>query len=133
MFDWMSANGLRGRVMLGYGMAHDDPRTASATECRYDACIEIPEGMAPAKFAELEPRRLPGGAYVRMRFVGPHSELGHAARKLREQWSAKHGMSICARRPLLEIYLDDPEFCQPQKLRTDVCLPVETVSGRNVA
>lgn len=133
MFDWLSRRGLRGKVHRGYGMALDDPRRVPPAECRYDACIEVPEAMPAGELEMLLPQRLPGGPYVRLRCVGPHSELGATAKKLREQWSGQHGMHICPRRPMLEIYLDDPAFCDPARLRTDLCLPIALSSSRHTA
>lgn len=133
MFTWMSRHGLRGRIDRGFGMAHDDPRITPASECRYDACIELSPQLAHVGTSELAPQRLPGGPYARHRYIGPHAELGNVARTLREQWSTRNGLAIAADRPLVEIYMDDPAFCDAQRLRTDVCLPLAFVDSRHVA
>ncbi len=133
MFAWMSRHGLRGKVHRGYGMALDDPRKVPAAQCRYDACIEVPDQLPLSAWSELLPQRLPGGPYARLRYVGPHSELSGIAKNLREQWTGKHGLSVCSRRPMIEIYLDDPASCRPERLRTDVCLPIAFSSSRAVA
>ena len=133
MFAWMSRHGLRGVVNRGYGMAHDDPRTTASQDCRYDACIELSLNLNGTALADLAPQRLPGGAYARHRYIGPHTELGTVARTLREQWSSRHGLSIAPERPLVEIYLDDPSMCEPKRLRTDICLPIAFVDNRSVA
>lgn len=133
MFDWLSRNGLRGIVDRGFGMAHDDPRTTAGADCRYDACIEVPQNLPRDVVAELAPLRLPSGPYAKHRFIGPHSQLGAVARDLREQWSSRHGLSIAVARPLVEIYLDDPGFCEPKRLRTDICLPIAFNDNRIVA
>ncbi len=133
MFVWMSHHGLRGKVSRGYGMALDDPRKVPLARCRYDACIEVPEHLPASALNTLLPQRLPAGPYARLRCVGPHSELGATAKNLREQWSGKHGLAVCAKRPMIEIYIDDPAFCHPSRLRTDLCLPIAFSSGRAVA
>lgn len=133
MFAWMGRFGLRGVVKRGFGMAHDDPRKVPGPECRYDACIELPPDLPKGARDELHDQRLPGGPYARHRFVGPHTELGRAARQLREQWASRHGLDIADDRPLVEIYLDDPAFCDAGRLRTDICLPVVFVDKRSVA
>lgn len=133
MFDWMSKHGLRGVVNRGFGMAHDDPRTTAPQNCRYDACIELPQHLQSAALVDLAPQRLPGGPYAKHRYIGPHADLGAVARSLREQWSNRHGLGIAQDRPLVEIYLDDPGFCEPKRLRTDICLPIAFVESRHVA
>ena len=123
MFDWLDANGLRGIVDRGYGLAHDDPRVTPAEHCRYDACIEIPNAPQES-WQQMMPQRLPGGAYHRHRHVGPHSTIGSEIRRIRESWNAPNGLVVAVGRPLVEIYMDDPKFCEPENLRTDLCLPV---------
>lgn len=133
MFDWMATYRLRGRIKLGYGLAHDDPRVTPAAKCRYDACIEAPDYLPAAAYAGVMPAKLPGGPYARLRCVGPHSELGVMARRLRDEWTGKHGLELCSIRPMIEIYLDDPATCEPTRLRTDICLPIAFGSARSVA
>lgn len=124
MFRWMGQYGLRGVVNRGYGMAHDDPRVVPAENCRYDACIEVQRHLPPGATDQLVRTTLPGGPYARYRFTGPHTELGNVARRLRDEWTGRHGLGIANDRPMVEVYLDDPATCEPRRLRTDICMPV---------
>lgn len=133
MFDWLNRHRLRGVVSRGFGMALDDPRRVAPDQCRYDACIDMPEQLAPSAWENMMPQRLPGGAYVRRRYVGPHNQIGAAVKEMRETWCAAPGIKLAADRPLVEIYLDDPLTCPPEKLRTDLCMPIAFVEGRDVA
>lgn len=133
MFDWLDRNGLRGEVKRGFGMAFDDPRTTAAEKCRYMACIDMPEGLAPSAWEEMMPQGLPGGAYARHRHVGKHEAISSVIRTIREQWCNRTGVVLAKGRPLVEIYLDDPKFCEPDKLRTDLCLPVAFAEELEVA
>lgn len=124
MFDWLRMHGLRGTVKRGFGMAFDDPRLVPAERCRYQACIDLPEGLPASAWANMTPQSLPGGAYLRYRHVGSHSGISSVISTIRDSWCSGSGVVLAPRRPLVEIYLDDPLFCQPEKLRTDLCLPV---------
>lgn len=133
MFAWLDRSGLRGKVTRGFGIAHDDPSTVPAERRRYDACIDLPEALPPSAFEHMLPQRLPGGAYARRRFVGPHSDIGTAFSEMRDQWRSATGVVVATDRPFVEIYLDDPKFCAPEKLRTDLCIPVAFAHNRDVA
>jgi AraC family transcriptional regulator len=127
MFDWLDCQCLRGTVKRGFGMAHDDPRFTSPEKCRYDACIDFPELLPASAWAGLTPQNLPGGAYARYRHIGDHREISGVLRDIRNQWCGSAGITLAKERPLVEIYLDDPKFCAPETLRTDLCLPVAFV------
>ncbi|MGD9670428.1 MAG: GyrI-like domain-containing protein [Hyphomicrobiaceae bacterium] len=127
MFDWLDSQCLRGAVKRGFGMAHDDPRVTAPEKCRYEACIDMPELLPASAWEGLLPQRLPGGAYARYRHVGDHSEISGVIRDIRNSWVSSAGVTLANKRPLVEIYLDDPKFCAPEKLRTDLCLPVAFV------
>lgn len=124
MFDWLDRNCLHGKVKRGFGMAFDDPRKTVAEKCRYMACIDMPDMLPTPAWEDMIPQGLPGGAYARHRLVADHSHISDVIRDIRDQWSNRAGVVLAKGRPLVEIYLDDPKFCEPEKLRTDVCLPV---------
>lgn len=124
MFDWLDRNNLRGHVQRGFGMAFDDPRVTAADKCRYMACIDMPEALPASAWDDMMPQNLPGGAYARHRHVGDHGNISGVIRTIREEWSNRTGVVLAKGRPLVEIYLDDPKFCDPEKLRTDLCIPV---------
>ncbi|MCB1519524.1 MAG: GyrI-like domain-containing protein [Hyphomicrobiaceae bacterium] len=133
MFTWMEKQRLRGVVDRGYGLAHDDPRVVPAAKCRYDACIEMTSAIRPAALDGLGHQRLPSGAYARKRHVGSHDGLADALRHMRSTWSSRHGLEVSPTRPVVELYLDDPMYVRPERLRTDICLPISFASDRIVA
>lgn len=130
MFAWLERHGLRGPTDRGYGLAHDDPRVCAPENCRYDACVEVPDHLPAEAFEGLTKQRLPSGAYARKRHIGPHGDLSTVMREMRLTWSSRHGLELCRKRPALEIYLDDPKFVRPERLRTDICLPIAFSSAR---
>jgi len=116
MFDWLDRNCLHGKVKRGFGMAFDDPRKTVAEKCRYMACIDMPDMLPTPAWEDMIPQGLPGGAYARHRLVGDHSHISDVIRDIRDQWSNRAGVVLAKGRPLVEIYLDDPKFCEPEKL-----------------
>jgi AraC family transcriptional regulator len=135
MFQWLHASGLIRQIGTGYGLLLDDPRSVPSASCRYEACVELVEearSLLPETFAV---RRLPGGAYARQRHVGGVIGLSHTISDLRNEWAPSQGVIVDTRRPVIEIYLDNPELVPLERQRVDVCMPVTAVenSGRSAA
>jgi len=124
MFAWLNAKGLMRDVTTGYGLLLDDPRRAEPAKCRYEACVELTDDIRwqlPETFAV---RRLPGGAYARRRHVGGVVGLSHTIASMRNDWIPTQGLVVDTRRPVIEIYIDNPTRVPVEKQRIDICVPV---------
>lgn len=125
VFHWLDKSGTRRAAGCGYGLMLDDPRTTPAGKCRYDACIEMLDDYHDIISRDFGFRRLPGGAYARRRHVGPaNGGITGVVSSLREEWAPQNGLLIDTKRPVIEIYLDDPAKIAAEKRRVDICLPV---------
>jgi AraC family transcriptional regulator len=134
VFAWLNSSGLIRQIGTGYGLLLDDPRETPPEKCRYEACVELLDearGVVPADF---NVRRLPGGAYARQRHVGGTVGLSKTISKLRNEW-VPHGVIVDTRRPVIEIYLDNPDRVPTERQRVDVCMPVTAVeyAGQSAA
>lgn len=120
---WLAANGLLGQPY--YGIAHDDPSITPPENCRYDACVEVPEGFVPT--GRVNVTTLPGGRYAVAKFHGDPSTIGDAWIELFRDWLPRSGMR-CDARPCLEYYprnwAPDPEG---GTFTFDICIPVAAV------
>jgi AraC family transcriptional regulator len=58
-----------------YGVALDDPGSTPPERCRYDACVELPRGLALPDAAETT---IPGGRYAVTHFKGTSADIGSA-------------------------------------------------------
>ena len=124
VLDWIERMGIVDEVTCGYGLLRDNPAQFASQKRRYEACIELPVSLVGRDIGEMRFQELPGGAYARQRHVGPKIGLSDAIRDLRDNWVGKNFLDVDPRRPLIEIGLDHPSFVAPEKLRTDVCVPV---------
>ncbi len=114
-------------------MVFDDPRGTPTEKYRYMACIDMPEALPASVWEEMMPQSLPGGAYARYRHVGKHEEISGVISAIREKWRNRTGVVLAKERLNVEIYLDDPQFCDADKLRTDLCIPVAFAEELEVA
>ena len=125
MLDWATRNGMRQQMGCVYGLVGGDPRQTDPKMCRYDACIEIPEGFEHVNTDGVSLQLLPSGAFARVRHVGPYDEVRNSIDGVGEEWAKTQPQLILdRRRPLLIVFLDDPQKRDAAKLRSDVCVPV---------
>ena len=58
-----------------YGVTLDDPMTTPAARCRYDACVELPRGLA---IPDAIVASIAGGRYALTHFKGTAVQIGAA-------------------------------------------------------
>lgn len=134
MFSWMDANGLGAEVDIGYGLAHDNPRTMPPELCRYDACIPVPDTVPREVLMQLQHMKLPSGVYARDLLLRSYDRMGTVLASIRDEWVPRHGLSVDARRPVVTIYRNNPRYCPPEMLKADICLPiVPSAAGHRAA
>ena len=129
VLSWREKSQLKRSITRGFGLMLDDPRATPGENCRYEACVEFQpefEKLIPESFRQS---RLPGGAYARQRHLGTEG-LGETIAAMRDGWVTSQGLTIDAKRPFIEIHLDDPALTAPEKLRIDICLPVKFATDR---
>ncbi len=127
MAAWLDRHDLRRQIAVSYGLCLDPPDTVNAQDCRYDACVEVPPDYQAIKSDGIAFQMLPGGAFARMRHVGPYTTVRSTIARVRDEWLvAQTRLLLDRRRPLLVIFLDDPDVRAAQTLRCDVCVPVRT-------
>lgn len=124
---WLERHDLSSQIGCGYGLALDHPDSVAPEQCRYEACVDLPGGYENLKTDGISFQTLPGGAFARIRHVGPYQNIRLSIAKVRDNWlPGQPRLLPDRRRPLLVVYLDDPKTCAANKLRSDVCVPVRT-------
>ncbi len=119
LFRWVSAIGVpTGRVLT---LSWDDPERAPGDRLRSDACVELRTEEEPPPGIELG--SVGGGRYAVYRLVGPYAGIAKAYRRLLREWLPGSGESI-EDRPFMEIYIKSQGETQPEKLVTDLCVPL---------
>lgn len=118
---WMRANQLEGRAC--YGIGHDDPGITAPANCRYDACVEIPDDFHPRGQAGVA--LLPGGRYALAAYRGDGPGIGRAWTEFLRDWLPGSGLQIDSR-PLFEHYPVDAEYDPGTGIFTcQLCIPVK--------
>lgn len=126
LFAWLGSKGLHAFPGCGYGLMLDNHLVTEASAYRYDACIEISETLENRVEGNLQIRKLPAGAYLRQRHTGSYEELREKALDVRRAWVSDKTLILDPKRPLVQIFLDDPRRVGQSELRGDLCVPVIT-------
>jgi AraC family transcriptional regulator len=125
--DWLERHNLSSQVTTGFGLHLDAPSRVDPASCRYEACVELGPEYQNLRTDGLAFQTLPGGAFARIRHVGPYETVRTSIIKLREEWlPAQPRLLPDRRRALMVVYLDDAKKRSASKLRCDVCIPVRT-------
>jgi len=104
------------------GISHDDPDITTPEKCRYDACITVTKNIEPE--GEVGVKSIEGGKYAIFRLKGPYEKLSDAYRYIYLDWLPRS--TIKTRNiPSFEKYLNNPGNTKPEKLLTEIYVPVE--------
>ena len=128
MFAWLDDSGMRREIGRGYGLMRDNPALTAPENCRYEACVELLAGYETLVPAGFDVIRLPGGAYARRRHSGSDT-LRSTITTLRDEWVPSQGLTVDGRRPMIEIYCDDPLVVAPIARKIEVCIPVSMTAA----
>ncbi len=104
------------------GISHDDPTITDEARLRYDACIAIRKEVKPE--GEIGVKTIPGGKYAIFRHKGSYEKFTDSYSYIFGQWMPESGYEPDDR-PGLEIYINDPEKTKPEKLQTDIYIPIK--------
>lgn len=99
----------------------DEPKDGE--EVRFDAGVIFADGVEPTASAGLAYQTLKGGRWAIFRHTGPYDRLWQTWDAIYRDWLPGSGEEL--RNALcFEDYVDDPSEVAPDKLRTDIYVPI---------
>jgi AraC family transcriptional regulator len=105
---------------------HDDPEVTPEAELRSDAAIVISKHAAvPDGLVE---QRVPGGRYACTTHLGPYTQLGDTWARFMGQWLPQSGERL-GDGVTYEIYVNNPTEVPPEKLHTDLYVPLASIGA----
>jgi AraC family transcriptional regulator len=118
---WAGSRGLFAGIPETVGVVHDDPETTEPSRLRYDAALVLRRPVTPEGDAQLG--TLPEGDYAVLDHHGPYSALGESYARLCGRWLPDSGREAAAR-PSLEFYRNPPQTTPPERLLTEIAVPL---------
>lgn len=115
------ATGLHGPDRRLVAVYFDEGKNVPPQEQRALAALTAPIGTPVSP--PLTELRLAAGEYAVLRHVGPYAGLGAAYEWLLGTWLPRSGRAA-ADRPCYEVYLNTPMDATPERLITDIHVPL---------
>ena len=104
------------------GIYHNDPKVTEADKLRSDVCLVIRKPAQPQ--GEIGVKEIPGGKYAVFTYIGPYSNLGIVYDTIYAEWLPTSGCEL-RNIPIFEKYYNDPTNTEPEKLKTEIYIPVQ--------
>ncbi len=120
---WAGPKGLLTNDAVFLGICHDDPEITPPEKIRYDACVVVSENVQPEN--EVGVTEIGGAEFAVATHLGPFEKLKDSYAELAGRWIPSQGRE-CESMPSLEFfYRSDPENTPPEKLVTDIYIPLK--------
>ena len=104
-----------------FGISYDDPKITETEKLRYDACMTITKDIPPE--GEIGVQEIPGGKYAVFLHIGPYDKLESSYDTIFGKWLPESGLEL-RDTSCIEKYLNSPDSTRPEKLRTEIYIPV---------
>lgn len=104
------------------GISFDDPTVTESEKLRYNACLTVSKEVKPE--AEIGVMEIPEGKYAIFTHKGPYEELNSSYNYIYGQWLSQNKVTL-RDEPCLENYLNSPDKTRPEKLLTEIMVPIE--------
>ena len=104
------------------GVYIDDPNVTDVDKLRTDICLAICK-PAVAK-NEIGVKTIEGGKYAKFTYIGSYEHLGEVYDKIYSEWLPNSG-EILGERNCFEKYCNNPMNTAPEKLRTEIYVPLK--------
>ncbi len=146
----VKAQGLFTAGIEHIGIFHDDPKSTDPANLRTDICLVVRKPAVAT--GEIQTKTIPGGRFAVFTHIGPYNEVGPFYDAIYSEWvpanctcgpdcdcgdeecqcdgegECKCGVDCrCALRdePVFEKYCNDPAKTAPEKLRTEIYIPIK--------
>jgi AraC family transcriptional regulator len=119
---WMREQKIPWAGKLVIGASWDDPQNTPLEKIRYDCCLEVDEDFQSDEHVKI--MEIKGGEYAVYRLIGPYDEIAPAFQRMFREWFPQSGRKSSGD-PCLEIYRSDHDKTPPDKLITDLCVPLK--------
>ncbi len=104
------------------GLYYNDPKISNDENIKYDICIRVCKPVNPN--GDIGVKEIAGGRYAMFTYVGEYSRVGVAYDKIYGELLSKAGLEVRGSY-CFEKYISDPRRVAPEKLRTEIYIPVE--------
>ncbi|HBS88890.1 MAG: hypothetical protein A2W91_00885 [Bacteroidetes bacterium GWF2_38_335] len=122
IFEFVKKNRLFHWKTECFGISLDNPDITETDKCRYMACVTVSKEVKPD--GEVGVTNIEGGRFAVFRYRGPYSNLNLVYAAIIRRWLPQSGYDL-REQPLMEKYLNNPAKTKPERLLTEIYVPVQ--------
>ncbi len=104
------------------GISYDDPQVTETGKLRYEACVTTSKSVDPE--GEIGVKEIAGGKYAIFTHKGPYENFSISYDYIFGKWIPENGVEL-RDEPCLEKYLNTPDKTKPEKLKTEILVPIK--------
>ncbi len=136
MWALVKKQGLYSEGIEHIGVFHNDPKVTDAADLLTDVCLTVHKPAVPEDGIGV--KTIAGGKYAVFTHTGPYNEVQEVYDAIYGEWVPANctcgddcqcppGECKCALRdaPVFEKYVNDPDSVVPEKLETEVYIPIK--------
>jgi len=122
LWNYVKENKLFSAGIEHISVYYDDPKVTESDKLRTDICLIIPKPAEPK--GEIGVKEIAGGKYAVFAYQGPYTNLGAVYDTIYGQWLPDIDYKL-RDNPSFEKYLNNPDNTAPEKLKTEIYIPIE--------
>ncbi len=122
--EWADEEGLIWDAQQMIGLYHSNPNIVPLPQCRYVACISVPEPIWRRR--DIGIMTIPGGLHAQIDVAGHYGEMLPVLRQLLYEW-LPNSLYKMALTPVFACYQRNQFLDIDEIFELDLCLPVKTV------
>ncbi|KAA6315295.1 Right origin-binding protein [termite gut metagenome] len=122
LWQYVKENKLYSTGIEHIAIYHDDPKVTEAEKLRADICLALPKKVEPK--GEIGVKTIEGGKYAMFLYQGSYEHLGAVYDTIYAKWLPEGGEKL-RNYHCFEKYLNNPDNTAPEKLKTEIYVPIE--------
>jgi len=104
------------------GISYDDPIITEPERCRYEACVIVKSDIKPE--GKVGFKIVAGGKYAVFKIIGPYTLFMPSYQYIFGTWVPENSVEL-RDEPGFEKYLNSPDKTPPEKLETEIWVPIK--------
>ncbi|GHV52387.1 AraC family transcriptional regulator [Bacteroidia bacterium] len=122
LWQYVEENKLQPADFEHIAIYYDDPKVTEESKLRTDICLVLPQKAEPK--GEIGVKVIEGGKYAIFLYTGSYERLNEVYDAIFAQWLPESGEKL-RNYDCFEKYCNDPACTPPEKLETEIYVPVE--------
>jgi AraC family transcriptional regulator len=123
LWQFVKENKLYSAGIEHFCIYQDDPKTTEESSLRTELCLVLPRKAEPK--GEIGVKTIGGEKYAKFLYVGPYEHLGAVYDAIYGKWIVENDSCVLRDAPCLEKYLNSPDRTAPEKLKTEIYVPIK--------